>query len=1062
MSDAEGAAPGRRRRWPWIAGALAGVVAVYAFVGFQLLPGIVRSKAIDVVRTTYGRELGIGTVALNPFLLQVEVRDLAFPDADRTTMVGARRVFVDLELASLWRRAWVFRELTIEAPYVHAVRASDGRLNLSALVPPSTTPAEPPKEDAGIPALWIQALTVTEGGIDVEDRARRVPLVRRFAPVAFSLADFRTTAEGGDFRLSASSNSGERFDWKGRFALAPAPTSQGEFSIAALRAPGVAELLGDALPFGLSSGTIDLSGTYRVVAGDVPTVDVKLPSVRLADVALRARGADADWVKVPSLTLGDVAVSMPSNAVTVATLAVRGLDVDVRIETDGRVNLQRLFAPGAARSASARETADARATTAAAASTTDARLRPTAARDVAPSAGAGAAPARAWTVALAGLTLDDARIRFEDRTRKPVTAWTVAPLTFRSSGLSLDLTKPLPVDLTARVNDHADVAVRGQVTPAPLAASLDLSLAGARLAMLQPYVLPYADLTIRDGTATVTGHLDLNAPGTKPSLAFGGDLVVANLRSTDNALNESFFDVGRLQVQKLKYTMAPDTVAIDRIVVKDPYARVIVSRDAVLNVSAVLDPVGTAAALQARKAREAAFAKETPEERKRRERLEAAAEEAAAKKRKADARKVARSRVAAKRAPLPEEKLPIRIREVRIDGGRLNFSDFNVQPNFAADVRALGGTLTGLSSAPTSRAKMRLTGNVGEFSPVEIGGELQPFAFDRYTDVGLKFSNISLPVFNPYSGRFAGYNIAKGKLDTEIHYRIVDRALEAKHHIRIDQLEWGEETPERAEASLPVKFATVLLRDRNGVIDLNLPISGTLDDPKFRVGPIVWQVIKNIVLKAVTAPFALLGALFGGGEEAQFVDFAPGATELEPAQVERLAGLAKALVEKPGLKLDVPIGAVPALDGPALQARRYADLLDAAVRAKQKTKADARTPAFDTLDAKTRIEILTALVQKQTGAAPKVPEPPAPPEGTPRAEARALRDAAALEFLAQAARSSVTVGDADYAKLGEERANAVQRALLADGTLEPARVFVVRDGRVEAKDGKARVALALK
>ena len=218
---------------------------------------------------------------------------------------------------------------------------------------------------------------------------------------------------------------------------------------------------------------------------------------------------------------------------------------------------------------------------------------------------------------------------------------------------------------------------------------------------------------------------------------------------------------------------------------------------------------------------------------------------------------------------------------------------------------------------------MDLKGAVGEFSPVTISGEIQPFAFERYTDIDLRFENISLPIFNPYSGQLAGYSIAKGKLTTDLHYLIQDRKLDAQHKIRIDQLEWGEETAAKGEATLPVKFATALLKDRNGVIELDVPVTGSIDDPKFRIGPIVWQVIKNILVKAVTAPFALLGSLFAGAEEAQFVDFAPGSATLDPASAGRLAALSKSLVEKPAIKLDVPIGALADIDGPALAARAY-------------------------------------------------------------------------------------------------------------------------------------------
>jgi hypothetical protein len=324
----------------------------------------------------------------------------------------------------------------------------------------------------------------------------------------------------------------------------------------------------------------------------------------------------------------------------------------------------------------------------------------------------------------------------------------------------------------------------------------------------------------------------------------------------------------------------------------------------------------------------------------------------------------------------------------------------------------------------------------------------------------LKFENISLPIFNPYSGPVAGYNIAKGKLTTALHYRIEDRQLDAQHKIRIDQLEWGDATATQGEATLPVKFATSLLKDRNGVINLDVPVGGSLDDPTFRIGPIVWQVIKNLVVKVVAAPFALLGSLFEGAEEAQFVDFAPGEAALDAATAQRLGALAKSLAEKPELRLEVPIGAAAEIDRPALAERAYRSALAAAVTARH-GKKDAPPPAFDALEPKQKIEVLTTLVKQQTGAEPQVPAAPEPPEGTPRAEARALRDAAAIEFLERSARAGGVVPEGDLEQLAVERADAVERALLAEGTLEAIRVFKVREGKVAPHEGKVRFQLGL-
>jgi hypothetical protein len=997
---------------PFIAFAIiAALVGVYALLGFQVAPGIVRDQAAGFVRENYGRELQVGEVRVQPFKLQLEVRDLALPDTDAQTMLGFTRLFVDFELSSLWERAFVFKDVTLEAPVARAVVRPDGSLNLGDLA----LPEDPEEADAPLPSVWIQSLAVERGTVTFVDTARTTPFERTFDPVGFGLQDFRTTPEGGDFRFTARSEADEVFDWQGRFALEPRIASQGQFQITGLRAPGVAEFLGDTLPFQLTDGSIHLAGSYQVSLGEQLELGLQLPQIELAELGLRARGADADWVRIPTLTLSDTTVAMPAQSVTLGKVAIAGLQAQAWISPDGTVNLQQLFATTAP-----------------------------AAEPAPPTAAEPATGERPWTVTVASVEVTDASIDFEDRMVEPAKKFALAPVNLRIDDASLDLARPLPVTLDALINDHARFEAAGTLTPEPLAADLDVKLAKARMQILQPYVLPVADLTINDGELGVVGKIRLDPPGgERPELAFSGDVTIDGFRSVDNSLNEDLVNFERLHLQALSYTMAPDALGIDRVLLREPYARVIISQEQVVNIAAVLDPQGTAAALAERRAAAAADAARTPAERRALEREQKAADQAAAK-----ARKSGKAPAAPPPAAPAAETLPIRIREVRIERGRMNFSDFFVEPDFAADVQDLSGTITGLSSAPDSTAAVALAGKLEEFSPVSIEGDIQPFDFGRHTDLGLRFENIALPIFNPYSGPVAGYNIAKGKLTTVLHYRIENRQLDAQHNIRIDQLEWGEASESQGEATLPVKFATSLLKDRNGVINLDVPVGGTLDDPTFRIGPIVWQIIKNIIVKAVTAPFALLGSLFEGAEEAQFVDFAAGEASLDPTTAGRLAALAKSLAEKPQLKLDVPIGVVAELDRPALAEQAFRAAL-------------GTEPAFETLEPKQQIEVLSALIQKQTGAAPTVPEPPPPPEGTSRAEAKALRQKATIEYLTIAARAGVVVPETELARLGEERAAAIERALLAEGVLEPTRVFKVREGKVGTEAGRIRFELGL-
>ena len=1042
-----------KNRWVRAAAVLALLVGAYAWLGFRVAPGLVRQQAIDLVRERYGRELQVGELRLQPFKLQLEVRDLAFPDRDRQPMLALRRLFVDFELASLWRGAWVFRELDLEGPAVRAVLRRDGTLNLADLAGSAGPAPSATSSDAkSLPSLWIESLAIRDGRAEYLELARRrAPFAREFAPVGFTLRDFRTTPEGGAFRLAARSGAGESFEWNGRFALAPRLASEGEFRIAGLQAPGLAEFLGEALPFDVASGTIELGGHYRLSLGASTELEASLPRLTLADAALRARGVSEDWIRVPSLVVEDTTLRLPAQQVHVKRVAVQRLQGQAWLEADGTVNLQRLFAPPA--SAESATPVDSPATEAdAAASRAAAPVR----------ADATTATSRPWSFELDRLDLRDAAFDVEDRRGPQRPAFRFAPVNLGVEHASLDLGRPLPVSLDALVNDHARLTVAGSITPSPLAAKLEVALDRARMQILQPFVLPVADLTIRSGLLGVRGKVQLATPAAgMPRLVFDGDAAIDDFASIDNALRQDLVSFRRLELQKLRYTLQPDALRIDRIRLAAPYARVVISAEEVLNLAAVLDPQGTAAQLATRRAVAAARAAETRAQRRDRERRE----KQQARQREQAARRAARRAAAAPAAAevAVERGLPIRIRELRIDAGRMSFSDLNVRPNFAAEIVALDGAVTGLSTAPDSRAQVGLKGRVDEFSPVTIDGAIQPFAFDRYTDVALKFENISLPVFNPYSGRFAGYNIAKGKLTTDLRYQIDRRKLKAEHRIRIDQLEWGEASANKGEATLPVKFATALLKDRNGVIQLDVPVTGTLDDPKLRIGPIVWQVIKNLIVKAVTAPFALLGALFAGAEDAQFVDFAPGSAALDAATAERLAAVAKGLAEKPGISIDVPIGADAALDRPALAERAFLAQRDAALGQVLRRAADDATPlpAFESLPPRQRLATLRAVLTAQGGTLPKF-EAPAAPDGASRAEARAQAEVAELEFYERNARQRSSVADDALPALARERATNIQRALLAAGLLEPARVFLVNEGKVAGRDGRVRLELGLK
>ena len=1012
------------------------LVAAYGVFGFHFAPDLLRRSAVTWVQQSYGRRLAIGSVRINPFLLRVEVRDLALPDADGQPMLGARRLLVDFEVASLWRRAWVFKTIELDQPAVRVVLRADGRINLvdlaqirGAAPAPATSPSPP--------ALWLKSLAVTAGQVEYFEAARAQPLVKRITPIAFSLRDFHSTAAGGRFVLSARTAADERFEWSGRIATTPRVSAEGDISVQQLHLATLVDLL-PTLPVTVGSGDIDLAGQYALTLGDGVGLTLQLPQMSLSNLALGGSASDSDWLRVDRIALEQMRFDLAARNLHATALRVEGLRARTWLDASGALNLQQLLPRAAPEEPVA--------------------VRPPApvAAPAVPTPAAPAPPAaapRPWQAGVDGMQWRAVSVEFEDRRIPSAARIQIDPVDITTGAVGTELSRAVPVKLQARVDGKATLQLEGQLTPAPLAASLRLSLTDAPLALLQPYILPMADLSIRSGTASTTGRIEIRSTAGRPAaFVYEGDASLERLHSVDNTLQQDLLNLRRMQVQKLRFSTAPAGLSVARVLLQEPYARVVVSPEQIVNISAVFNPRAAAAQLAQRRAAQSGAAprQESRGQRRARERAEQA-------QRKAKAA-----------APLPPETdapeaFPIRIGEVRVQKGRMDFSDFNIRPNFSAQILDLQGAVTALSSARSSRAKVDLKGNLGEFSPVTIGGTLRPFAFDRFTDIALKFENIALPVFNPYSGTFAGYNIAKGKLTTELHYQIADRKLNAAHHIRIDQLEWGEASEFKGEATLPVKFATALLRDRDGVIQLDIPVTGSLDDPQFRMGPIVWQVIKNIVVKAATAPFALLGSLFAGAEQAQFVDFAPGDAVLEAAAGDRLASLAKGLADKPDISLDVPLAAAPEPDRPALAQLKFAQLLESVARAAQSPGATAEAaPPYATLDATQKRAALTAWFRAQKRALPELPAAPTAPQGATRAEQREQADRAAAEFLEGTLRDTVSVADGELEQLAQARAAAIEAALLRGGELTASRVFLVRGDHVQMHEGRIRLQLELK
>ncbi len=264
--------------------------------------------------------------------------------------------------------------------------------------------------------------------------------------------------------------------------------------------------------------------------------------------------------------------------------------------------------------------------------------------------------------------------------------------------------------------------------------------------------------------------------------------------------------------------------------------------------------------------------------------------------------------------------VPLTVGRIELVRGNVQYSDFYIRPNYSANLTDVNGSISAMSA--TQSGNVAISAKVDGSSPVEISGRMNPLAHDLTLDLAGKAHDIDLPPLSAYSAKYAGYGITKGKLSFDVSYKVENRKLSANNRVILDQLTFGEHVDSPTATKLPVLLAVALLKDVHGVIDIDLPVEGSLDDPQFSVGGLIVKVIVNLLTKAVTAPFALLGAAFGGGEELSMIEFKPGVATLDPAADAKIDKLAKALTARPALRLDIGGHTDTAADSEALREQR--------------------------------------------------------------------------------------------------------------------------------------------
>ena len=1010
-----------RRRWLIGLGTVVLLAAAYLWAGYVLAPRVIRSAAMRWATAHPGLALALGPIKVDPIRFTASIRDIGLTDRGRPLATIAE-LRIGVAPLSAFERAYRITRLDLEQPVLHARIRRNGSINLDALWSSSG------RSGAPAPAVRIRQLTLEHGEIHLTDRRRRPAAHVTLAPISLRLRHFRTWgAPAARFTFQGRAQDGARLLWQGKVGISPI-ASAGTFALTGLGVRLLAQFLPRTPAMTPASGRVSLRGGYTARDGG-KGLRVGLSSLQLSAKGLTIRGGRLHgrlYIGAARAQGGVLQLAAGGSAHgSLVRFSVRNANLTgVGPARGQQIELAHLQL-GAARF-------DARRQRLAAASLTLTGLHLPVTRQkngtlnltrwlpagTLPQLRASAASrTRKWHVTLGRLAVNDMVMPVLDLAVSPAVRLQIAPLSFTLHSLSDDPSRAVPFRLSARIDRRGSVQLAGHIVPATRSGTLTLSMAYVPLAPLTAYLPPALAIEIHSGALRASGAAVLAAG---KLTRFTGDVGVYNLQLLERKDGSPLIGWQALLAHKIRYRRDRLRVRFVRLVAPAGLIAILPNRS--WNLAALL-PAGPT-----------------------------------------------RPRAAHRPPKAAGPRFHARVNRLLIVDGSITFADESVEPHFRVPIRRLHGLIVNLSSAPNALASIALEGEViDRFSPVTIAGKFNVYGLGRDTNIRATFKNIQLPLFDPYSDLYAGYAIAKGELTTRFHYRIVDRVLHADHHIVVRELQWGGPSASKQSVGWPIRLATALLKNPDGVIRINLPVTGSLNNPSFHITAVVWKMFVHLLEKAALTPFEFAGQLFPGAQRAQHVDFIPGSAALPPEAAASLSALARTLAARPALQVDIPAGPAGPRDAIAIENARIDTLVMAGDR-------HPHPAGIFTLPLPERLRRFEALYRARLGKPPVYPaHMPLPAASLPAlgstlpASARAQRrirklmhEQAEILWLRAQLRPTVRPSRKALIALGLARAERIERALLAGHSIDVKRVFLTTQTEGRPWKGRIRLKLELK
>ncbi|MXS81853.1 DUF748 domain-containing protein [Nitrosomonas oligotropha] len=1040
----------RYKRLGIILGVIAVLIAALAALGAYWLPDYAKSQLELRLSEILQRPVTVAAIELKPRTLELSVQGFRIAETAGNAEAGTalfsfNTLHIGLSLESLKQRAAVVSSITLSEPQLRLVRNSKDQLNISDLLERFKQPAE--QEDTAnktaIP-FSISNIAIQGGRVEFIDRHENAE--HSISEINFGIPIVANT--GGTQNdwivphFSAKIN-GALLSLDGKlrpFAATQEATLTFKLDNADLtrfdRYVTLPE--GIRLLSGFYDSNLNLSFTQE--AGKEPQIEVtgatslrqlaiknsavaapyqahlkhlnialskadptgKQPSrikLYIDQAALTRDGEKEPALSLAKLAIPDITVNTAAQKIALGAITLDGLNTTLRRDAQGNLDLSRLFessgsAGSSGSSASApvervlipipgRKPAHPANTVQTAGKESQQKL---ARVDVDNGNKKKSSAAKPWVPHIKSIQFKSAKLRYEDLSLTKVTPMVIDSLDLALEDIDLDGIEPLQLTLQGQVNQHGSIKASGTLAWSPLLADLLLNLNAVDLVSLQGWLGDKLTALLTSGDISFAGNFKASGDPLKIQLSGEGKLGNFNIFDSKNAYD--LLRWKKLEIGHLSFTNDPLLVDINTLYLSDFFARMIIQPDGTLNLKQIIQtgkPSEPVASITAAASKDLS-------------------------------------------ATVPKSETPVHIGKIYLQQGNIDFNDRFIKPNYRANLTALTGQVGPLY--PGKSGKVDIRGMVSKTAPLHIQGTIDPFSAQLLMDIVAQVKGIDLPPFSPYSGKYIGYEIEKGKLSADVNYQVENGALSADNKIFLDQFTLGEKVESENAVSLPLDLAISLLKNRRGEINLHLPLKGSIDDPDFNLGDIVFSAFINMISKAITSPFALLGSAFEGGEELSEISFTPGFADIETESAQRLETLAGILKDRSSLQLEISGQVDPDADHEGLKLAMLQTKVKAQKLAEDTKKGIASGAITDIkLTPQEYNKYLEIAYKKESFDKPK--------------NAIGLAKSLPSAEMEQLILTHLTVTDSDLQTLAENRAAAARNWLVENGGISSERIFVV-------------------